>query len=102
MAVRTFDELMASIKTRTEGMTDDETLAFIEDISDTLRDAEEKTKDNTKWKDEYERNDKEGREKYKERFFGDTPDNYEEDEESSPVDDVEKKTFDDLFKVEED
>ena len=102
MAVRTFDELMASLKTRTEGMTDDETLAFIEDISDTLRDAEEKTKDNTNWKEEYEKNDKEWREKYRERFFGDEPENYDDDDNDSNVDEVEVKTFDDLFKVEED
>lgn len=101
MAIRTFDELMASIKERTEGMTDDETLAFIEDVNDTLTDARNKTQDNTNWKEKYEENDKEWREKYRERFFSDEPSNYDEDSGFKAEEKVEKTRFEDLFSFEE-
>ena len=66
--VKTKDELMASIKSKFGDDTSDETIALLEDISDTL----DTTKDGADWKKKFEDNDKMWREKYTSRFF-DTP-----------------------------
>lgn len=68
MAVKTKDELLASIKSKFGDDTSDETIALLEDISDTL----DTTKEGADWKKKYEDNDKMWREKYTSRFF-DTP-----------------------------
>lgn len=98
MSVKTFDELMNMIKDKVGDATDDETLQFIEDVSDTLNDAESRANDSTDWKTKYETNDKEWREKYKARFFSGSV----QEEDKSPEDEEEEpespKTFDDLFK----
>ena len=98
MAVKSTEEIMTLIKDRFGDDTSDETLAFLEDISDTFNDLETKASgDGEDWKAKYEQNDKEWREKYKERFFSKEPDpNPDPDpdpEDNSP------KTFDDLFDV---
>lgn len=63
--VKTKDELMASIKSKFGDDTSDETIALLEDISDTL----DTTKDGSDWKKKFEDNDKMWREKYTSRFF---------------------------------
>ena len=98
MAVKSTEEIMTLIKDRFGDDTSDETLAFLEDISDTFNDLETKASgDGEDWKAKYEQNDKEWREKYKERFFSKEPtpnqDPDPEPEDNSP------KTFDDLFNV---
>ena len=98
MAVKSTEEIMTLIKDRFGDDTSDETLAFLEDISDTFNDLETKASgDGEDWKAKYEQNDKEWREKYKERFFSKEPtpnqDPDPEPEDNSP------KTFDDLFDV---
>lgn len=45
--VRTKDELLASIKDRFKDDTSDETISFIEDVSDTINDLETKASDET-------------------------------------------------------
>lgn len=69
MAIKSKDEILNSIKAKIGEDTSDESIALIEDISDTLTDFETKTKDSTDWKEKYEQNDKEWREKYRDRFF---------------------------------
>ena len=64
MAVKTSEEIMNYIKEKTKDDTSDETLQFVEDISDTLNDFETRTKDQVDWKQKYEDNDKQWREKY--------------------------------------
>ena len=64
--VKTKDELLASIKDRFKDDTSDETISFIEDVSDTINDLETKASDETDWKSKYEENDKQWREKYTE------------------------------------
>ena len=94
--VRTKDELLASIKDRFKDDTSDETISFIEDVSDTINDLETKASDETDWKSKYEENDKQWREKYRDRFFnseGDGPNQLDE-EPPKPM------NFDDLFTVE--
>lgn len=98
MAIRTKEEIIASIKNRFGDDTSDETIALLEDISDTL----DTTKDGIEWKQKFEENDRQWREKYTSRFY-DTgaeekpkpdskPDDKDpEDEKASTV------TFNDLF-----
>lgn len=97
MAVKTKEEIIDSIKSKIGDNTDDETLSFLEDVSDTLEDLETKSKgDGTDWKKKYEENDKEWRTKYRDRFFGKSE--KEEQEEEHEEDKDEPKTFADLFK----
>lgn len=97
--VRTKEELLESINARIGESDDDESLSFLEDVTDTLNDYESKSKgDGEDWKSKFEENDKAWRKKYKERFFN------QEQEEDNKEEQMEKKvkTFDDLFTVKED
>ena len=100
MAVRTKDELLEIIKGRIGDDTSDETISFIEDITDTLSDYEEKVtkSDEEDWKTKYEENDKMWREKYRERFFSKKVENEDEDFEE---DEVKSLSYDDLFEEKE-
>ena len=93
--VRTKDELLASIKDRFKDDTSDETISFIEDVSDTINDLETKASDETDWKSKYEENDKQWREKYRDRFFN------TEGDDIKPLDEEPPKpmNFEDLFTV---
>ena len=89
MAILTKAELLAKLKERTSEDTGDDTLKFIEDVTDTLNDFESKAKDTTDWE-----------KKYKERFFT-TP--IQEDEQDIPNEEepkLEKLTYENLFKEE--
>lgn len=93
MAVLSFDELIAKIKTKIGEDTSDESIALLEDVTDTFN----ANNDGEDWKTKYEENDKEWRKKYIDRFSGSgcsAPDEEEEEEEE------EKTTFEDLFKEE--
>lgn len=108
MAVLSKKEILEQVKTIVGENTDDTTLKFLEDISDTMDDLETKANgDGEDWKTKYDNLDKEWRTKYQERFFsgsskdeGDEPKNdltepknlpEDEDEDESP------KHFEDLF-----
>ena len=98
--VRTKEEILEAIKGRIGDDSSDETIAFLEDITDTLNDYDNKTKTDTDWKTKYEENDKEWRKRYTDRFF-----NNEEDSGSKGSDETdeieepeEPTTFEDLFK----
>lgn len=99
MAVISKDELMNRLNTFLGEDTSDETLSFIEDVTDTIDDYESKT--GTDWKQRYDDLDSEWRAKYRERFFRKVKENDEviedivEDEEEK-----EPKTYDDLFEKE--
>lgn len=93
MAVLSFDELIAKIKTKIGEDTSDESIELLEDVTDTFN----ANNDGEDWKTKYEENDKEWRKKYIDRFSGSggsEPDDEEEEEE-------EKTTFEDLFKEED-
>lgn len=100
MAVRTREEILESVRTMMGDSTDDNSLGFLEDISDTLDDYETRVQgDGIDWKQKYEENDANWRKTYKERFFG-------KQEDVPPVDDhndtpEEKTRFEDLFEVKE-
>lgn len=93
MAVRTFDELTESIKVIVGERTDDEALAFIEDVTDTLNDARRRIESDVDWEKKYNELDEDWRKRYRERFFdGEPADN--------PPDAVEeKRDFSDLFET---
>lgn len=96
MAVRTREEILESVRARVGEQTDDETIAFIEDISDTLTDLETRaTGDGTDWKAKYEENDAEWRKKYTERFYSSEPE--PNPEPPKPEDNKTPKTFAELF-----
>ena len=100
MAVRTRHEILESLRARIGDSTDDDTLAFIEDVTDTLYDYETRVSDSTNWRERYETNDAEWRQRYRDRFFGNPEsevvetDNVVETETEKPM------TFEDLFKEE--
>ena len=100
MAVRTKDELLEIIKGRIGDDTSDETISFIEDITDTLSDYEEKAtnSDTEDWKTKYEENDKMWKEKYRERFFSKE---VEKEDEDFSEDEVKSLSYDDLFEEKE-
>lgn len=100
MAVRTKDELLEIIKGRIGDDSSDETISFLEDITDTLSDYEEKAtnSDTEDWKTKFEENDKMWREKYRERFFSKKVENEDEDFEE---DEVKSLSYDDLFEEKE-
>lgn len=96
MAVKTREEILEAVRARVGEQTDDETISFLEDISDTLIDLETKSNgDGEDWKTKYEENDAEWRKKYTERFYSSDPNN---DPEPPKPDDTQKpKTFAELF-----
>lgn len=98
-------DLMKIVNERITG-EDDETLAILENITDTIDDYETRASgDGEDWKKKYEENDASWRQKYRERFFNssveetviDKPEENTVEEESS-----EPTTFEDLFKEKED
>lgn len=102
--IKTKAEILEQIKNKFSEDTSDETLSFIEDVSDTLTDLEGKATGQEDWKQKFEDNDKMWREKYKSRFFAgeEKPksdlggnDSDEDDDEDTPP---QPKTYDDLFK----
>lgn len=69
MAVRSRDELLASYREISGDSTDDKSLAFVEDLTDTMSDYDSRLADSTDWKTKYEENDASWRRKYAERFY---------------------------------
>lgn len=91
-------ELLDSIKAKFGDDTSDEAIALIEDVSDTLDDYDSKVADSTNWKQKYEENDAQWRQKYTDRFFNSGDDDVTPEENKN--DKPEVKTFDDLFTTE--
>ena len=92
MAVRTHEEIMENLRTSFGESADDSVIALMEDITDTLNDLENRTKDNTDWRTRYEENDSAWRKKYRDRFFG-VVDVQEEEPEKPNI-----LTYENLFK----
>lgn len=98
MAIRTKEEILNAIKDKVEDT--DSLVEIFEDISDTFDDFEKK--DMEDWKAKYEENDKMWKEKYINRFLNnEVEENIEDTSSEEVVEEVEPKTYDDLFKVEE-
>lgn len=104
------DEIMEQVKGIIGENTDDASLKFLEDLSDTINDYEEKVKgDGEDWKKKFEDNDKEWRQKYQERFFsggteikekGENNDPLEPEKIEDEVEDNSPKHFEELFSTE--
>lgn len=102
MAVLKANEILEKLRSQFTDNTSDEVIGIYEDIMDTIKDYEEKTKNETKWEEKYKENDAMWRKKYKDRFFS-SP-NEREEEDPTDVDDGDKppvkKSYDELFKEE--
>lgn len=98
MAVKTREEILESFKTRLGENPDDESISFLEDVTDTLDDFEKRANgDGTDWKSKYEENDANWRKKYTERFFSNEPEPNPKPD-TKPEPDGTPRTFSDLFK----
>ena len=98
MAVKTMEELMESVRARLGDDQSDETLALLEDISDTYSDMKSRTTDGEDWKEKYEANDAKWRQKYRDRFFNKSNDNDDDDSDDGFDKHSKPMTFDELFK----
>lgn len=107
MSVLKKSELMDKLKTIIGEKTDDETLAFIEDVNDTFDDKNKGGTSDEEWQKKLDENDKMWREKYRDRFFKSSG---TDEDVNKNIDDVVKKgetevekplTFENLFKNEE-
>lgn len=114
MAVKTVEEILELVATRVGDDNSDETLSFIEDINDTLRDYQAKAEENyavdkdeeiKEWERKYNELDRAWRERYKERFFNPS-EIVNSDEYVDDVNDIEEEEkititkYEDLFKEE--
>ena len=99
MAIRKLDELMDSIKEKIGEDTSDDTISFLEDITDTFQDYETRVKDETNWKAKYEQNDAEWRQKYISRFYESSGEEDEDDNFQYETPKPKKLEFENLFEV---
>ena len=90
--VKTKEELLSSIRNVLGDNTDDNSLAIIEDVSDTI---DSFNGGGTDWKAEYEKLDKEWRQKYHDRFFNPVEDETDPLDAGSP--EPKKLSYDALF-----
>lgn len=103
MAVRTMDEILESVNEILGDNTDDNAITFLEDLTDTITDLEDRANgDGTDWESRYRENDAAWRKKYKERFYSNEPEPKEpEPKEPEPKQEPEPpKKFEDLFTTE--
>lgn len=97
MAVKSKEELLESIKGLLADDTSDESIALLEDITDSF-DAQKTETDAENWKKKYEDNDREWRQKYRDRFFSTGSEDVQQPKELQPEPDNSPKRFEDLFK----
>ena len=96
MAVLSREEILNRVQSIVGENTDDDSLSFVEDITDTLTDMENRANGGGEdWKKKFEDNDAEWRRKYKERFFSGS--SKEEEEEEEEKEGVKIRTFEQLF-----
>lgn len=100
MAVVNKDTIMERLRENFNDNDSDDVLGLLEDVTDTLNDYQSRLEENGDWKERYEQNDREWRQKYKDRFFNNEP---EPDPEPEPDKDPEQATpttFEELFNFE--
>lgn len=106
MAVLTREQFMEKLNTLTDGKTDDDTLAMIQDFSDTFKSLEEK-EDVEAVRGDYEEKlktlDNTWRNKYRDAFFNGAEENKDEviEEKEDEEEKEEPHTYEELFKEEE-
>lgn len=94
MAIKNLSEIIESARTIIGENTSDEALAFMEDLSDTMTDFDNRTQDATNWQERYQENDAKWRKKYADRFNGKP---VEEEDDSYELPEPPKKSYLDLF-----
>lgn len=82
--------------TASENAESDESISLLEDLSDTFEDLSSQVLQAGDYKRKYEENDAEWRKRYRDRFFSDVEET--EIKEDEKDDEVEKKTYESLFK----
>ena len=105
MAVRTREELISLVNDIVGENADDKVISLLEDITDTYNDFDTRTNSNDTedWKQKYEDNDKQWREKYKARFLSnDTEQNVPHSTGADTDDEADEAptTFEELFTTE--
>lgn len=100
MAVKTKDEILQNLRSIIGESTDDNVIELLEDITDTINDYDEKTKED--WKAKYDELDETWKKKYKERFFNDDIEIEKEKEKEKEDEKEDEKneteiTFNDIF-----
>ena len=103
MARLTREQYLEKVKGIIGEDTSDEAITLLEDLTDTYDELEKTNKDDDKdnWKQKFEENDKQWREKYRDRFYssGDDKDDNLDDVIQSKLDENEDDiTINDLFK----
>ena len=93
MAVRTREEIRAQLQTIIGDDTSDDTLNFVQDVSDTLGNDNSATRI-TELEAQIKIQDEEWRKKYRDAFFTGKPDDSFKDEDDEPQ---KPKRFEDLF-----
>lgn len=95
MAIKSKEDLIAGIKAVIGDDTTDDSLALLEDVSDTFSNFESETKDKTDWKAKYNELDDSWRKKYRDRFMNGPAD----DEDDFSVEEERKvpRRYEDLF-----
>lgn len=98
MAVLEKEAFMNLIKAKIGDSTSDEDLKFLEDVTDTYNDLEQKSngESTNEWEEKYNNLDKEWREKYKARFFQTDNDN----DDNGSGENKDNIQIEDLFKTE--
>lgn len=82
--------------TASENAASDESISLLEDLSDTFEDLSSQVLQAGDYKKKYEENDAEWRKRYHDRFFSAVEETAIKEDEKD--DEVEKKTFESLFK----
>ena len=104
MSVRSKDEILQMLRERVGESTDDDTIKFVEDVSDTLDDYDSRTGTAAEWEKRYNDNDAEWRKRYTERFFSPapagTPAASPDPDPEDPAGHDTPKTYEDLFTTE--
>lgn len=107
MAVLGKDDFFKRIRDHIGDDTSDESIAFIEDVTDTYNALEQSSKDETDWKSKYEELDENWKKRYRDRFFNNddegetTPDKAMVKQKENVKADGEKRDFEDLFEERE-
>lgn len=103
MAVLDRDKFFERIQAVIGTDTSDESLSFIEDMTDTFNDLENRASaDGVDWEQRYKDLDESWKEKYKKRFFSGGTSRVVVDDETDSEDGEKKKiSFDDLFEKKE-
>lgn len=98
MSVVSKESLLERIRdiTASENAESDESISLLEDLSDTFEDLSSQVLQAGDYKKKYEENDAEWRKRYRDRFFSAVEETTIKEDEKD--DEVEKKTFESLFK----